>query len=236
MRRRRDHDVAQDDRVVIGAEHLGNREAVDVGVEQADLLAGLGQRDGEVHRHRRLADTTLRRGDADDSGLASRGQERRHGRRGACPWPRTVVVAVWPWPSSPPGSAASPTDAGPQPLAERRALLLVHHDEVELHSSTPATPRRPGGSARPALPCPARRPPGGRPRSAPAAGAAHRSHQAEVTERQADLGIQTASTAASSCDWSTAMHSLVSGGVRIGQPDASEAWPASPQLKGLIPR
>ena len=42
---------------------------------------------------------------------------------------------------------------------------------------------------------------------------AHRSHQAELTERQADLGSRTAPIAASNCNWSAAMHSLVSGGI-----------------------
>jgi hypothetical protein len=59
-------------RVALGAvvgragHHRGAR-AVDVGVEQAHLVALGGQRDGEVDRHGRLADAALARADRDDA-------------------------------------------------------------------------------------------------------------------------------------------------------------------------
>ena len=64
----RDHGVTEDDRVMLGAQHLGDGEAVDIGVEDADALARLGQRDGQVHRDRGLPHATLARGDAEDPG------------------------------------------------------------------------------------------------------------------------------------------------------------------------
>jgi hypothetical protein len=95
--RGRDHHVADDDRIVIGPEHLGDREAVDVGIEQADLVAGRGQRDGQVDRHRRLADAALAGRHADDTGLGVGPEERRHRRGGRVPVARMVVpVAVVP--------------------------------------------------------------------------------------------------------------------------------------------
>ena len=85
VRRCRDHDVAQDDRVVVGPEHLGDREAIDVGVEQADAVAGLGQGDGEVHRDRRLADAALARRHPDDPGGGIGSEEGRHRRAASVP-------------------------------------------------------------------------------------------------------------------------------------------------------
>ena len=57
------------------AQHLRDREAVDVGVEQPDLVAPGGQGHGQVHRHRRLPHAALARRDADHPGARSRGHE-----------------------------------------------------------------------------------------------------------------------------------------------------------------
>ena len=69
---------------MVGAEHLGDREAVDVGVEQADAVAGLRQGDGEVDRDRRLADAALPRRHPDD---ARAGVGRKEGRGIGSAWP-----------------------------------------------------------------------------------------------------------------------------------------------------
>ena len=47
----------------VGAEHAGDREAVDVGVDDADGVAVGGEGDGEVGRDARLADAALARRD-----------------------------------------------------------------------------------------------------------------------------------------------------------------------------
>ena len=57
-------------RLGVAAEQFGLRRAVDVGVDQADFLAGAGQRDGEVGGQGRLADAALAAGDGDQ--LAAR--------------------------------------------------------------------------------------------------------------------------------------------------------------------
>ena len=44
---------------LLGAEHAGDREAVDVGVDDADRVAAGGEGDGEVRRHAGLADAAL---------------------------------------------------------------------------------------------------------------------------------------------------------------------------------
>ena len=67
--RRRDDEVADDQGVGPDAEHLGHREPVDVGVEDADVVAGPLQRDGQVDRHRGLADPALAGRDPEDAGL-----------------------------------------------------------------------------------------------------------------------------------------------------------------------
>ena len=165
--RGRDHHVADDDRVMVGPEHLGHREAVDVGVEQPDLVAGLGQRDGQVHRDRRLADAALARRHADDARLRVRRQEGGQGcrRRVAVPVCRVVVArrrAV--------GGLDRPA---PQALPEPGPLLVGHHHEVELDLLDARRPGwRRGGSPRPARRCPARPPRAGPRRCGRGAGAA----------------------------------------------------------------
>jgi hypothetical protein len=58
------------------AEHRGDRVAVDVGVEDADRAASLGQREREVDRDRRLADAALAAGDREHLGQRTRLGER----------------------------------------------------------------------------------------------------------------------------------------------------------------
>jgi hypothetical protein len=64
---RRDDHLVDSDRFLVDAEHVRDRVAVDVTVEDTDLLAELGQRVGEVRRERRLADTALPGRDGDDA-------------------------------------------------------------------------------------------------------------------------------------------------------------------------
>jgi hypothetical protein len=122
----RGHDHVVDDDGVLGdAEHLRDREAVDVGVEDGDVMALLGQRDRRVHRDRRLAHAALARGDAEDAGLGAG----RHERVGAAllvaqPLSLPVVVAVV-------GVAAACRRSHPLPYGV--ALLVGHHRHVDLH-------------------------------------------------------------------------------------------------------
>ena len=127
--RGRQHHVAEDDRVVVDAEHLGHREAVDVGVEQTDPVAGLGQRDGQVDGDGRLADAALARGDTDDPGRRVGLEE---GRRGAL-----LAVTV------PVPAVAMPVvllllerrrteHGGAQRDAERGPLVVGHDGQIEL--------------------------------------------------------------------------------------------------------
>ena len=75
---RHDH-LVDDDRPLVDAEHVRDRVAVDVGVEDADALAEAGERRGEVDRERRLADAALAARDRDH---ARAGRERdRFSRR-----------------------------------------------------------------------------------------------------------------------------------------------------------
>ena len=57
----------------LDAEHAGDREAPDVGVEHADPEALGGQRGGQVHGDRGLAHAALARGDGDDPGGGGHG-------------------------------------------------------------------------------------------------------------------------------------------------------------------
>ena len=57
-------------------------------------MAGLGQRHGEVHRDRRLADTALARRHADDAGLRVRAEEQRHRCSLPVAVPGVVVLVV----------------------------------------------------------------------------------------------------------------------------------------------
>ena len=63
------HDHAVDGhRPLLDAQHARDGEAVDVGVDDADLVALVAQREREVDGQRRLADAALAGGDGDDAG------------------------------------------------------------------------------------------------------------------------------------------------------------------------
>ena len=76
---RGDDRVTEHDGIVQRTEHLGQREAVDVGVEHANLVAECREGDGEVDRHRGLAHPALARGDAEHTGLGQFVEELRCG-------------------------------------------------------------------------------------------------------------------------------------------------------------
>ena len=65
---RHDH-LVDDDRLLVDAEHVRDRMAVDVRVEHADLAALRGERGSEVDRQCRLADSALAGGDRDHARL-----------------------------------------------------------------------------------------------------------------------------------------------------------------------
>ena len=100
---RRDDHLVDRDRLLVDAEHVRDRVAVDVAVENADLLAERRQRVGEIRRERRLADATLAGRDGDDA--RARGERDR------------PVGGV---------TAAEARD-------ERGLLLRRHHVEAETH-------------------------------------------------------------------------------------------------------
>ena len=60
------HGFAADFGLCVDAEHAGEAGAVDVGVEQADVVAGLGEGDGDVDGGGGFADAALAGGDGDD--------------------------------------------------------------------------------------------------------------------------------------------------------------------------
>ena len=61
------HDLlAVGDELRLHAEHDRHVGAVDVAVDDADATAALGQRNGQIHRHGRLADAALAGADRDD--------------------------------------------------------------------------------------------------------------------------------------------------------------------------
>ena len=72
---RHDH-LVDHDRRAVGAEHAGDRVAVDVGVDDADRVPLLGEGDGEVGRDARLADAALAGRDQQRPRLRSRLGER----------------------------------------------------------------------------------------------------------------------------------------------------------------
>ena len=72
----RDHLVAPHLRLAVQAQHARQARAVDVGVQQPDLVALLRQRHREVHRHGGFADAALAGGHRDDR-LHLRQQQRR---------------------------------------------------------------------------------------------------------------------------------------------------------------
>ena len=65
VHQRRYDGVTEHDGIVGRTQHLGQRETVNVGVKHSDGVSRLGERDGEVHRHRGLADAALARRDSE---------------------------------------------------------------------------------------------------------------------------------------------------------------------------
>jgi hypothetical protein len=101
---RHDHPV-DDDRLLVNAEDVWDRVAVDVRVEDADTLADLCERRREIRRQRRLADTALAAADGDH---ASRRVQRQ--------------------------SLRPLVQAATQLLRQRGALLLCHDVERQRHA------------------------------------------------------------------------------------------------------
>ena len=65
----REQHLVDRDRITVGPEHARDRVAVDVGVDDADGVAALRERDREVDRDARLADATLAGRDEQRPGL-----------------------------------------------------------------------------------------------------------------------------------------------------------------------
>jgi hypothetical protein len=61
-----DEVAVEDGGLAVDAEHGGDVGAVDVGVDEADLVAEARERDGEVDRHGGLADAALAATDCND--------------------------------------------------------------------------------------------------------------------------------------------------------------------------
>ena len=93
----RDDHLVDHRRVAVGAEHARDRVAVDVGVDDADRVALLGEGDGEVGRDARLADAALARRDQQRPGLRAGLGERDRAALG-------VAVGRAPGRRSPPAS------------------------------------------------------------------------------------------------------------------------------------
>ena len=89
---RQEH-LVDDDGLAVGAEHPRDREAVDVGVDDADRVAAGGEGDGEVGGDRRLADTALAGRDQQRTGLRA-GLVERHRPAGGVTLGLPVGVAV----------------------------------------------------------------------------------------------------------------------------------------------
>ncbi len=123
-------------------EHLGDREAVDVGVEKADLVAPCGERHRQVHGHRRLPHSPLARRDADHARPRPGDHEaigsallvvERTGRRPRCAGFGVRVAMVV-------GPRRGVTTVGPdrrpgrrgQAQVQRGALVVAHHHHVDV--------------------------------------------------------------------------------------------------------
>ena len=114
--RRHEH-LVDHDRGVLDAEHPRDREAPHVGVDDGDLVAPLGEGDGEVGGERRLAHAALARGDEQHAGGARRVGE------GDDPALGVAVALV---------GAGGAGRVAVEHLAHRGALLVGHHGEVEV--------------------------------------------------------------------------------------------------------
>ena len=64
----RNNHAVDDLRVVVDAQHTRNREAVDIGIHDADLQSCLRHRSSKVRGHGGLADATLTGGNSDNTG------------------------------------------------------------------------------------------------------------------------------------------------------------------------
>ena len=95
------------------AQHARHRVAVDVGVDDADGQAAGGERGGQVHRHRRLADAALARRHAVHPRQRAGLGERDDGLGGAAA----------------------------QVLAHVGALLVAHHVQLDAHGGDPGDAR-----------------------------------------------------------------------------------------------
>ena len=158
------HQVPDDQRIVVHPEHPRYREPVDVGVEDADVVAHAGQGDGQVDRDRGLAHAALARGDPEDPGLRAW----LHEPVGPALFVSELaavgmIVAV-----VPAGGGTAVHRSTPQQHAEAGPPLLIHDRVGDGHvvGSRPTGPPlrspggpapRPGGSGPPAGPAP--RPP-----------------------------------------------------------------------------
>ena len=115
-------------------------------------------------------------------------EEGRHGCGGRVPVPAVVVPVAVVVRRRRLGAA---DHAGPQPVPQLGPLLVVHHDELELdllHAGAPTAAARWISSASSSVPGQAATGQGHLDLH-PAAARPHGSHQAELAERQADLGI-----------------------------------------------
>ena len=101
--------------LLLGAEHAGDREAVDVGVDDADRVPASGEGDGEVHRHAGLADPALAGGDEQRAGARAGLGERDRPPLGV---PLGLTVGV-------------PVAAALQLDAQGLAVLVAHHGELD---------------------------------------------------------------------------------------------------------
>ena len=166
--RREDHVVhpgrPRRDAVLVGhPEHAGDREAVHVGVDDADAQPALGESHRQVSRDRRLADAALAARDGVDAG---------EGVRAELGGPLRL--------------------AAPQALGERAALGRCHHRDVDGHVGHPGDARR-GGAHVPFDRVGGRAADDRQldaDRRVPVGGHLHAADHVELGDRLADLGVE----------------------------------------------
>ena len=118
--------------LAVGAEHAGDREAVDVGVDDADRVAAGGEGDGEVGGDARLA----------DAALAGRDQQRPGPRPGLGERDRPALGVALRLAVHVAAAVALQLDA------QRLALLVAHHGEVDADAGDAVERRRRRASTR----------------------------------------------------------------------------------------
>ena len=129
--------------------------------------------------------------------------------------------------------------AGAQALAQPAALLVAHHDEVQLDLFDAG--HREGDAVDLLGQSVGARPGRDRQRDfeeGPSPLRSHRAHEAELTERQVELGIDDRAQRGLELGLVNCCHALPRLGWDLG-PGAARARgtkPASPQLEGLVPR